>query len=167
MSPTNPFMALGAPPAGEDPEAQLTYLKQVVSAFAAAGNPRLKPLGKKLDQAFEHLASGAERGGDPEALARKLHAEVSALQIETYELLLTILNQARGTLRVRLQQGMPPPKRADTEKLQQALGGFAQGLRRFLSARKKGDAQAVREATKAIEEAGKLLAESGQELTAG
>jgi hypothetical protein len=167
MSDANPFTALGSAPAGEDAEAQLVYLRQVVTAFAVTGNPRLKPLGRKLDQAFARLAHGAEHGRDPQSLARDLDADVRALQIEVYELLLTILNQTRGTLRVKLQQGMPPPERADTERLQQSLGAFAQGLRRFLAASKKGDKQAVADATKAIEEAGRLLADSGRELEAG
>ena len=88
---SNPFTNLGAPPEGDDPEGQLRYLRQVMDAFSQTDNPRVKPLGRKLDVALEKMAKKSERGADPETLARELHAEVRALSLQTYELLLTVL----------------------------------------------------------------------------
>ena len=33
----NPFEGIGEPPEGEDPEAQLSYLRKVIAAFDASG----------------------------------------------------------------------------------------------------------------------------------
>jgi len=164
--PDNPFVGLGAPPQGSDPEAQLTYLKQVVGAFEQTGNPRVRPLGRKLEEALAQLARDSERGADPEKLARQFSAEVATLRHQAYDLLLTVINQVRATLRVKLQQGVPAPQRADTEKLQKALALFSQALRKTLNAAKKGDTAAQSEADHMLSEAGALLEESGHELAA-
>ena len=82
----------------------------------------------------------------------------------TYELLVTVINQTRATLRARLKQGMPPAERLDTEKLQKALGGFAQGLRKMLAAAKKGDKAAHDAAAAELEAAGNLLDETSEEI---
>ena len=160
----NPFLGIGAPPAGSDPEAQLSYLKRVVEAFDSTGNPRLKPLRQKLDNAMIELARGSERNLDPEKLAKQFAREVDDLRLQTFELLVTVVNQARATLRVKLHQILPPGERVDTEKLQKALGLFAQGLRKTLAAAKKADPQAKDEGNRLLDEAGKLMVESGQEL---
>lgn len=160
-------MEIGAPPEGDDPEAQVQYLKRVVEAFAATGNPRIRPLRRKLDTMLERLAAGAERAtGDQavESLARAFAVEVSELQRQTYDLLLTVINQTRATLRVKLKQGMPADERVDTEKLQRALAAFAQGLRKMLVAAKKGDKRAHDEAARELEAAGRLLDETADEL---
>jgi hypothetical protein len=160
----NLFQGIGAPPEGQDPEAQLSYLKRVVEAFQATGNPRLKPLRQKLDQALLAVAQGAERNLDPEKLAQQFAREVDELRFQTFELLVTVVNQTRATLRVKLRQALPPEQRVDTEKLQKALGLFAQGLRKTLTAAKKADPQASDEGNRLLDEAGKLMEESGREL---
>ena len=160
----NPFLNVGAPPAGSDPEEQLTYLRKVVDAFHVTGNPRLRPLRQKLDLALEELARGTERNLDPERLAREFSAEVEELRLQIFELLVTVVNQVRATLRVKLHQSLPPDSRVDTEKLQKALGLFAQGMRKTLTAAKKADPQAREEGNKLLDEAGKLMEESGHEL---
>jgi hypothetical protein len=162
-------MDIGAPPAGDDPEAQVEYLIRVVTAFQATGNPRIKPLRKRLDTMLERLAEGGERLApeDEEGiqeLATELATEVHGLQRQTYDLLLTVINQTRATLRVKLKQGMPPNERVDTEKLQKSLAAFAQGLRKMLVAAKKGDKQAHDEAARELEAAGRLLDETAGEL---
>jgi hypothetical protein len=164
MTTDNPFAQIGAPPVSEDPEAQLSYLKQVVGAFDATGNPRIKPLRHKLEEALEKLARGTERNVDPERLAREFAADVDALRLQTYDLLLIVINQVRATLRVRLKQGISPSDRVDTEKLQKALAVFSQGLRKMLRARKNGDARAEEEAKDILGEAGRALEESGNQL---
>ncbi len=161
----NPFIALGTPPEGDDPEAQLSYLKGVVHAFELSGNARVRPMGRKLEDALARLAAAGQRGGDPEALAREFAGEVNELRQQAYDLLLTVINQVRATLRVKLQQGVPGPQRGDAEKLQQALAAFSQALRKGLVAVKKGDREAQKEADKLVAEASALLGESGRELS--
>lgn len=160
----NPFLDIGAPPEGNDPEAQLSYLKTVVAAFHASGNPRIKPLSRKLDIALEDLARGGQKNDDPTKLAKQFAAQVDALRLQTYDLLLTVINQVRATLRVKLKQGMPPDERVDSEKLQEALGVFAQGLRKLLSSIKKGNSEGLAEGGKLLDDAGKLIRGSGSEL---
>ncbi|MBI3179417.1 MAG: hypothetical protein HYZ27_07125 [Deltaproteobacteria bacterium] len=160
----NPFIALSTPPEGNDPEEQLNYLKEVVHAFETTGNARVRPLGRKLEDALARLAVAGQRGGDPEKLARQFAQEVSELRLQAYDLLLTVINQVRGTLRVKLQQGMPGPRRGDSERLQKALAAFSQALRKALVAVKKGDRDAQTEADKLVSEASTLLDESGREL---
>ena len=160
----NPFQGIGAPPEGSDPEAQLSYLRRVVDAFHSTGNPRLRPLRQKLDLALADLARGTERNLDPEKLAGQFSAQVDELRLATFELLVTVVNQARATLRVKLHTILPPGQRVDTEKLQKALGVFAQGLRKTLTAAKKADPQARQEGNRLLDEAGKLMDESGHEL---
>jgi len=160
-------MDIGAPPEGDDPEAQVQYLVRVVEAFQATGNPRIKPLRKKLDGMLERLAEGAESiesDDEVEVLARELAVEINGMQRQTYELLLTVINQTRATLRVKLKRGMPSDERFDTEKLQKSLAAFAQGLRKMLAAAKRGDRQAHDDAAVELELAGKLLDETSQEL---
>ncbi|MBI5511775.1 MAG: hypothetical protein HY903_23715 [Deltaproteobacteria bacterium] len=154
----NPFRGIGAPPQGTDPEPQLAYLRRVVDAFHSTGNPRLRPLRQKLDDALEELARGAAKNLDPEKLAREFGARVTDLRLQTFDLLLTVINQVRATLRVKLQRGMPWSEKIDTEKLQQALGLFSQGLRKTLAAARKADPQAHDEGNKLLEEAGRMMA---------
>ncbi len=164
-SASNPFAGLGTPPASGDPEGQLHYLRRVVDAFHQTGNPRLKTLRQRLDQALLELARGAERGADPDVLARGFAANVNQLQLQTFDLLTTVVNQARATLRVKLTQPLPPRERAEQEKLQKALGAFSQGLRKTLAAARKPDDAARDEANRLLTEAGQLMEDAGQELS--
>jgi len=161
---SNPFTNLGAPPEGDDPEGQLRYLRQVMDAFSQTDNPRVKPLGRKLDVALEKMAKKSERGADPETLARELHAEVRALSLQTYELLLTVINQVRATLRIKLQRGMAGDERLKSEQLQDGLALYAQGLRKLLSAIKKGNQQGQDEGSEMLQRASLQLDAIGQQL---
>ena len=163
-SPANPFLGVGAPPEGPDPKAQLEYLRRVVDAFHSTGHPRLKPLRQKLDHALEELARGAKRHAAPEKLAREFAQEVAELKLQTYELLVTVVNQARATLRVKLRHILPPEQRIDTEKLQKGLGLFSQGLRKALVGARKQDAAAQAEGKATLAEAAQLMTESGREI---
>ncbi len=161
----NPFLDIGAPPEGEDPEAQVEYLKRVVTAFAATGNPRIKPLRKKLDTMLERLAAGAESARTEDelrTLAQEFAVEINALQRQTYELLVTVINQTRATWRVKLKQGgLPPGEKLDTEVLQKALAAYAQALRKMLAAAKRGDKAAHDAAARELEHAGELVDRAG------
>lgn len=161
----NPFSGVGDPPEGQDPEAQLTYLRKVVGAFQGTDNPRIRPLKKKLNEALLRLAGGSERGVDPQELAGKFSDEVDALRLQTYDLLLTVVNQVRATLRLKLKKGMAGAERVDTERLQKALALFSQGLRKTLLATKKSDSKAYDAAVQVLAEAGQVLEETGHQLT--
>jgi hypothetical protein len=165
MTSENPFLEIGAPPDGEDAEAQLTYLKRVVAAFESTSNPRIKPLRRKLEEALADLADGAGRGADAESLATQFAGQVDALRAQTYELLLVVINQVRATLRVKLKQGVSPGERVDTERLQKALAFFSQGLRKTLRAQKSGDPDGQREAREMLSDASRALEETGVQLT--
>lgn len=161
----NPFSGVGDPPEGQDPEEQLTYLRKVVDAFQGTDNPRIRPLKKKLNEALLRLAGGSERDVDPEELANKFAGEVEALRLKTYDLLLTVVNQVRATLRLKLKKGMATTERVDTERLQKALALFSQGLRKTVLATKKSDSKAFDDATQVLAEAGLVLEETGHQLT--
>lgn len=164
---TNPFADIGELPKGDDPEAQVEYLRSVVDAFHATGNPRIKPLRRKLDAMLARLADGAESASSEaelKALAEEAAGAVADLQRQTYDLLLTVINQTRATLRVRLQQGVPPNERLDAEKLQSSLAGFAQALRKMLSSAKKGDREGHDAAARELEAASRLLDDTAGEL---
>ncbi|MEE8409920.1 MAG: hypothetical protein V3T05_09960 [Myxococcota bacterium] len=160
----NPFAGVGDPPAGQDPEAQLTYLRKVVDAFQSTGNPRIRPIKKQLNEALLRLGGASERGVDPEELAKTFAGEVDALRLRTYDLLLTVVNQVRATLRLKLEKGMATTERIDTERLQKALALFSRGLRKTLLATKKRDTKAHDDATQILAEAGQVLEETGHQL---
>jgi len=162
----NPFQALPPPPSGNDPAAQVDYLERVVQAFEQAGNPRLAPLKKRLHATLAEVARGAERGDDPEKLAREFAAQVAELRLQTYDLLSVVINQVRATLRVKLQGSLAPPERLDAESLQKGLGEYAQGLRKLILAIKKRDATLEAEAQKLISAANELLSAAGKQLGA-
>jgi len=161
----NPFRDLGAPPATDAPPAeQLRYLEGVIEGFRNAGSPRIKPLQKQLTDALERLQRGLDRGTAPEEIAAQLSGDVAALRLQTFEILLVVVNQVRATLRVKLQGGLPTPERLDVEALNRGLGLYAQGVRKLVAAFKKNDEQAVRQASEALDEASALMSQSGQTL---
>lgn len=159
----NPFQALGPPPEGNEPRSQLLYLQRVMEAFAQTAEPRVAPLKRKLQAAVTRLAQGTEREEEPEQVAARFGAEVARLRLESYELLLTLVNQVRATLRVQLARMMPPDKRIDSELLQKGLGIYAQGLRKLVTALKTDDESKRAEAHTLLDEAGKLLESSAHE----
>lgn len=150
MSDDNPFANLGAPPESDDPKGQVEYLLHVLQAFGQSTEPRLKPLRAKLYATFEDIK--ANPGPDDE---QKLKARLAMLQIEAYDLLSVLVNQVRATLRVQLGRGMPKPQRVDSEKLQQELANYAQGIRKLISALKTGDQQKRRDAHAILEAVGR------------
>lgn len=161
----NPFAALpSAPAASASPEEQLRYLEGVVEAFRTAGNPRIKPLQKQLTSALERLHRGAERGEDREALAMTLSEDITELRLQTFELLLVVVNQVRATLRVKLQHGLPAPERVDVTELNKSLTLYAEGVRKLVSAFKKNDDASIRVASEALDAACAQMSASGRTL---
>lgn len=156
MSDANPFANLGAPPADDDPRAQLEYMVKVLEAFKGANEPRIKPLRTKLFAAF-----AAVKESPTEAQNQAFVNKLRGLQIETYDLVMVLVNQIRGTLRVQLGRAMPKPQKLDTEKLQSDLGDYAQGLRKLIAAMKSGDAAKRIEAQQLLERAGSSLDAAG------
>lgn len=152
MSDANPFSTLGPPPAGDDAHAQLTYMVKVLEAFKDAKEPRVKPLRAKLFAAVSAIKDNAS-----EADSAQFQKRLRLLQLETYDLVMVLVNQIRGTLRVQLKRAMPKPQKLDTEKLQADLGDYAQGLRKLIAAMKTGDAAKRMEAQVLLEKAGHRL----------
>ncbi len=148
----NPFATLGPPPAGDDPRAQLEYMASVLEAFKHAREPRIKPLRQKL-----FAAVSAIKDNPSEADNTQFQKRLRMLQLETYDLVMVLVNQIRGTLRVQLKRAMPKPQKLDTEKLQSDLGDYALGLRKLISAMKSGDAAKRLEAQALLEKAGRSL----------
>jgi hypothetical protein len=152
VSDANPFATLGPPPAGDDPRAQLEYMANVLEAFKQAKEPRMKPLRAKL-----FAAVAAIKDNPAEADNAQFQKRLRLLQLETYDLVMVLVNQIRGTLRVQLKRAMPKPRKLDTEKLQADLGDYALGLRKLISAMKSGDAGKRLEAQALLEKAGQSL----------
>src|SRR5690349_15687914 len=97
--PDNPFAAIGVPPEGASPEAQLDYLGKLVEAFEITEHPRLKPLRKKLNAALKALARGADNNVDPAILAKRFAGDITELQAQTYELLAAVITETRVKLK--------------------------------------------------------------------
>ena len=76
---------------------------------------------------------------------------------DTFDTLLTIVNQVRGTLRIKLQGGMPKPERDEAERLQEGLQGFSKGLRQVLLGAQHGDAAAEQAGLRLLDEAVRAL----------
>ncbi len=162
----NPFAALPSPPTpSSPPEEQLRYLEGVVEAFRSAGNARIKPLQKQLTLALERLHRGAGRGEDRDVVAMQLADDIAELRVQTFELLLVVVNQVRATLRVKLQRGLAPPERLDVTALNKGLTLYAEGVRQLVVAFKKGDEHAVQSASRALDEASALMKTSGEALS--
>ena len=161
----NPFAAIGAPPEGEDPRQQLLYLQSIVAAFEKTPNPRIKPLQKQLGTAIENLAVSVERGDPPAQIGQRFQRDIRDLRVQTFDLVLVVVNQFRATLRVKLQAGMAPPQRLDMELLQRALGEYAQAVRKMIGAMKKGDAQTAKEAGEMMDRANAMLDQSREQMT--
>jgi hypothetical protein len=152
VSDANPFATLGPPPAGDEPRAQLEYMVKVLEAFREAKEPRVKPLRAKLFAAVSAIKDNPAEA-DNVQFAKRLRM----LQLETYDLVMVLVNQIRGTLRVQLKRAMPKAQKLDTERLQSDLGDYAQGLRKLISAMKTGDAGKRMEAQALLEKAGQSL----------
>lgn len=163
-APGNPFSALGPPPASADPAAHLAYLKGLLDAFAQSTEPRIKPLKEKLESTLQSVARAVERGEATEVVATRFAKELTELRIAVYDLLLTVVNQVRATLRVQVPRSTPEAQRVKMDDLQQALGDFAQGLRKLVAALKKGDVAKQEEAIREVEKAGSSLDSSGHAL---
>ncbi len=142
------WQELAGPPAS-DPESQLAYLKRMVQLFHRAPHPRVKALRRKLDAALIQLVEAAETGRSPAELAEELAGHIDALRSETFELLLTVVNQVRGTLRVRAKNS--------PAELQDGLQLFSQALRKMVAAMRKGDLCGETEAQRQLDEAASLL----------
>jgi hypothetical protein len=163
----NPFAAIGAPPETDDVREQLLYLERVLEAFQKTPHPRLKPLRRQLCKAIENLGLAVQRGDPPEEIARRFTDEARDLRRQTYELVLTVVNQFRATLRAKLQAGMAAPQRTDMELLQKGLREYAHAVRTMVSAMRNNDDQAAKAAGAQMELANALLNQSGKQYAQG
>ncbi len=149
------FARLGALP--EESRAQLSWLKRLVEVFHQAPDPRIKALRRQLDEALLRLSAGHEEREDPAELGRDFAARIERLRHDTFDTLLTIINQVRGTLRIKLAGGMPKAARAEAERLQDGLSHFSRGLRQVLLGAQSGDAAAEQAGQKLIDQALRAL----------
>jgi hypothetical protein len=150
----NAWQKAGAPP--EEPKAQLGYLRNMVELFHRIENPRLKALRRKLDAALMQLVQSSE-GKKAAEVAEELATRLEALRRETFEVLLVVVNQVRGTLKAKLAGGLTPAGRASSEKLHQGLTRFAKALRELVTATERNDPEAASAAGKLMDEAARTL----------
>ncbi|MBC7792651.1 MAG: hypothetical protein H7Z43_03000 [Clostridia bacterium] len=159
MSAANPLDAVGPPPPTDDPHAQAEYLTQVLDAFAAIQEPRIKPLRARL------LSALAELHDNEDGKGRERHvAAMKAVQIDVYELVITIINQIRTTLKVQLGRGMATPARLGMEKLQKQLGDQVRAMLKTVSALKSTDSAKFAEAARLLEEAQRGMQELQEQI---
>lgn len=142
---TSTLTTLGAPAADATPEQQLAFVAALTQGLGEAGGPRVAELGRRLDEAFRALAAGHARGDEPRALSRRAAAEVRDLELEAYDLLSVVVNQVRATLRVRVESGLRPTGDLRLDRLQEGLAEVSKGLRKLLTAARRGDSDAERQ----------------------
>jgi hypothetical protein len=136
---------------------QLAWLKRLIEVFHRAQDGRIKTLRRQLDDALVQLALGHEAGTDADELGRDFAARIERLRHDTFDVLLTIVNQVRGTLRAKLQGGMSKTARDEAERLQDGLQLFSKGLRQVLLAAQSGDAAAEAQGSRQLDEAARAL----------
>jgi hypothetical protein len=152
---SNGWQELGTPPAGSAKD-QLGYLRRMVELFHKVEHPRLRALRRKLDATLVQLVQSAE-GKAPADVAAELAARLEGLRRETFEVLLVVVNQVRGTLKSKLAGPHNAAARAASERVHEGLTRFAKGLRELLSAADKHDEGKVEKAEKLMDEAAKSL----------
>jgi len=135
-----------------DPQAQIDQIEQVLAVLQEIGHPRIKPIKKKLRRALARVGEGAESGRSEEVIAKQLVADLRELRRATYELLTTVVNQLRGTLRVKKTE-LSPAERGEAERLMNGLGLFAKAMSKMTVATRKDDDAARDRAVEMMNEA--------------
>ncbi len=141
-------------------EKQYEFLIELVQAFKTYEHPRLKPLEDKLRVSLQRVVKSAEASVSPDNLAAQFAEDLADLRLQTFELLLTVMNQVRASMKVALQSGGRLPGRLQMQDLERSLGTFSIGLRKAIHGYKKGDASQN-------EQANRLLIQALQVLTDG
>jgi hypothetical protein len=159
--PAQDWQKLGPPPESAAAKAQLTYLQRMVEMFHRVEHPRLKALRRKLDATLVQLVQSAEQSTSATEVAQELAARLEALRRETFETLLVVVNQVRGTLKAKLAGGQSAAARMASERLHEGLTRFSKGLRELLSAADRNDPEAESAASKLMDEAAKSLDKEG------
>lgn len=151
---------LAAGPTSSDPHQQLDYIEEVVQLVNELGHPRVKPIKKKLNQAFAKLGEGVEAGHSAEDLAKDLATDLQELRRQTYDLLNTVVTQLRTHLRAQ-QSGMSPAEREEAKRLYKGLALFAQAMRQMGAASRNDDQGGREKAVAKLEEAEAALGGTG------
>ena len=165
-NPLNPFVELGPSPPDDDPVAQADYLRRLALALEQTGNPRVKPLKKKVNGMVRRFAESAKRGEPPERFAHRFAEEMRELRVMSHEFLLTVVNQVRTTLKTRLQPGSPHAKDVDQLRAQKAFRIYAKALHKLIGAIKRGDSAEERQASDMMRDARDLMRATGEEAMA-
>ncbi len=137
----NPFVELGPPP--EDPQGQLEWLEKMILALEKARDARLKPLKKRLRTLMVDFERNHKLGKAPEEIGEHFHRKLRDLKIETFTVLLRLIQQIDAGVKVQLAKEGPEAS-ADPEALDylRQIAEFAIKLRRLLRAMKNNDKEA-------------------------
>lgn len=134
----HPFDELGLPP--EDPLGQLEWLKQMVVALETARDTRLKPLKKRVRKLVLDFDRNRKLGKAPEEIGEHAHRQLRELRIETFTIVLRLIQQIDASVKVQLaKEGPASALPADATDYLQRLAEFGSKLRRLLIALKKND----------------------------
>lgn len=144
-----------------DPQAQIDQIEQVLAVLEEIGHPRIKPIKKKLRRALARVGEGAESGRSEEIIAKQFAADLRELRRATYELLNTVVNQLRGTVRMKKAE-MSPAEREEAERLMNGLGLFARAMQKMISASRKDDERGRTRAVELMNEAHAVMGSGPQ-----
>lgn len=151
--PTGPGPAIG------DAQAQIDQIEQVVAVVNEIGHPRVKPIKKKLRRALARVGEGAAAGRSEEVIAKQLTADLGELRLATYQLLNTVVNQLRGSMRIKKRE-MSPDERKEAERLINGLGLFARAMHTMIRASRSDDEDTRQRAVELMNEAHAAMKET-------
>lgn len=157
MSDSRPTGA-GAPV--NDPQGQIDQIEQVLVVLEEIGHPRIKPIKKKLRRALARVGEGAQAGRSAEVIAKQLATDLRELRRATYDLLTTVVNQLRGTLRVKKAE-ISVAERDDAERLMHGLGLFAKAMNKMSAASRADNDDARTRALELMNEAHAAMKQPG------
>jgi len=166
----NPFATIGPAPPRSDPEAQLRYLESMLLAFKQSGHPRIKPVKKRVLKALATFTKQVESGRDPEVVGKALQKDIDAAKLQSFELVVSIVNEISAKLGIRAKGSIPPAEREAITQMREAMGDFSGALRKLVKAIKNKDTQAEEAAMELLNASAPKLKTAGrtsQELAEG
>ena len=146
-------MSLGPPPDGSNPEAVYAHLEQVLTTLEQCEHPRVRPLKKRIRQALSNAERAAGRGTPEEMVARKLAADGFALQVQTYQLVATVISEFRVRVAKEVAKGVRESERDQAAALQEFLEVFGKATAAMVGAMKRKDAQGAESARQRMAQA--------------